>query len=417
MRPCERAVTQLDAVARKRARVDQRESNTDKSRSRAGARKPVRVRRGPATVTEYCAREPGTAPPAAATRDEDPEEGSDTCAAHHAGSRPGDPAAVHLGHRPAVGARVRCRLAPREPEPRHGPARAARPRRRGRGPRPRRAPVLGGGDRHRPRLRQAGRRARRRAGAGRGDDGAVDGPRGRRGAGAHLPRAGRPGEPRAAARLPVRHRAAHRPGLRTARRAAELGDPRPRPCPDGRADHRRPLLPRPAARGEHRLRRGAVHGRRGGRRPGPSRVLRVAAAGRARAPADAACGGRHGRHRARRRRHEARGRVGGRRRRGLGRRGAGRAGRPDPAGALPHHQPRHVGGQRRRPLAARRRDPGRRPRVRRPADHRAVLLQGVRRRRALGLRARPRARRPRRRHRRAPRPAAAHPRTRTSGSC
>ena len=35
----------------------------------------MRVRRGPATVTEYCAREPGTAPPAAATRDEDPEEG------------------------------------------------------------------------------------------------------------------------------------------------------------------------------------------------------------------------------------------------------------------------------------------------------------------------------------------------------
>ena len=148
---------------------------------------------------------------------------------------------------------------------------------------------------------------------------------------------------------------------------------------------------------------------RGGRRPGPSRVLRVAAAGRARAPADAACGGRHGRHRARRRRDEAGERVGGRRRRGLGRRGAGRAGRPDPAGALPHHQPRHVGGQRRRPLAARRRDPGRRPRVRRPADHRAVLLQGVRRRRALGLRARSRARGPRRRHRRAPRPAAAHP--------
>ena len=88
---------------------------------------------------------------------------------------------------------------------------------------------------------------------------------------------------------------------------------------------------------------------------------------------------------------------------------AGRAGRPDPAGPLPHQQPRRLGGQRRRPLAARRRDPGRRPRVRRPADHRAVLVQGVRRRRAVGLRARPRARRPRRRDRGAPRPAAAHP--------
>ena len=371
----------------------------------------MRVRRGPATVTEYCAREPGTAPPAAATRDEDPEEGSDTCAAHHAGSRPGDPPAVHLGHRPAVGARVRCRLAPREPEPR----RRTCPR------------CSTGADVVVVRI-LGGRRyweegldtvlASGKPVVALGGEQAPDAemmelstvPAGVAGAGAHLPRAGRPGEPRAAARLPVRHRAAHRRGLRTARRAAELGDPRPRPCPDGRADRRRPLLPRPAARAgtPPTSRRCARPSRTPAARPLPvycaslrqaepallqtlraadAMVVTVLAAGGTK-PAGASAGG-----------DDEAWDV------------AELAALDVPIlqGLCLTSQPRHVGGQRRRPLAARRRDPGRRPRVRRPADHRAVLLQGVRRRRALGLRARPRARGPRRRHRRAPRPAAAHP--------
>ncbi len=91
-------------------------------------------------------------------------------------------------------------------------------------------------------------------------------------------------------------------------------------------------------------------------------------------------------------------RVGGRRRRGLGRRRARRAGRADPAGAVPDQQPREPWADSDDGLSpAGRRHPGRDPRVRRPAHHRAVLVQGDRRGRAARLRRRPRARRPGRR--------------------
>ena len=118
--------------------------------------------------------------------------------------------------------------------------------------------------------------------------------------------------------------------------------------------------------------------------------------------------------RARRRRLPAgRGRCG-RQRRGLGRRRARRAGRADPAGALPHLLARAVGLERRRGLTAGRRDAGRDPGVRRSADHGAVLVQGGRRGRADRLRRRSRARRAGGRHRGEARPAAAHPARRTA---
>ena len=112
------------------------------------------------------------------------------------------------------------------------------------------APLLAG-----PR---AGRRARRRAGARRRADGAVDGADGRGHRGARLPRAGRPGEPGPAAPLPVRHRAAHRRGLRAARGRPEWGvlDAPRRAATRGRG--RRPLLPGAPPGREHRLRRGAL---------------------------------------------------------------------------------------------------------------------------------------------------------------
>ena len=238
-------------------------------------------------------------------------------------------------------------------------------------------------------------------------------------AGAHLPRAGRPGEPRAAARVPVRHRPAHRRGLRAAGRAAELGrrSSAPRGATDGPTVavlyYRAQQLAGNTAFVEALC--AAIEDAGGApaagvlrlaaRRPSPrccdtlraadALVVTVLAAGGTK-PAAASAG---------------------RRRRGLGRRRARRPRRPDPAGPLPDQQPRRLGGQRRRAVPARRRDPGRGARVRRPADHRAVLVQGVRRRRAAGLRRRPRARRPRRRHRGAARPAAAHPERATSGSC
>ena len=91
-------------------------------------------------------------------------------------------------------------------------------------------------------------------------------PIGRRRRGPRLPGPGRPGEPAPAARLPVRHRAAHRRGVRASGRAAGLGCPstgsgRVRPGSGPSAARRHPLLPRPVHRREHRVRRGA--GRRG----------------------------------------------------------------------------------------------------------------------------------------------------------
>ena len=129
-------------------------------------------------------------------------------------------------------ARVGRGLPARQP----GPARRRRPARPPRRRRPRRRAA----PRRRPRLaRRAGRRCRaagaaggragRRAGPRRRADGAVHGARGRRRGGAHLPRAGRPGQPRPAARLPLRHGPVHRPGLRPARRAAVVGDLRSAP--------------------------------------------------------------------------------------------------------------------------------------------------------------------------------------------
>ncbi len=372
------------------------------SRCESGAVPPL----SPAATPRHT-REPGTAPPRRRTRDEDPEKGP-SCVLPIRG-RPGDPAAVHVGHGPALRPRLGRPVASREPEPGRRPPGAARRGRRGRGPRPRRPPLLGRRHRRRARVRQAGGRAGRRAGARRGDDGAVDGARRGCRAGPHVPRAGGSREPRPSARLPLRHRIAHRRGLRAPGRAAELGDPRACGAPFGRPDDRRPLLPGPAARRQHRLRRGAVHRRRRRRGSRAPRLLRLAPPGRGRPARDVACGRRDGRHRSRGGRDEARGRRCRRGRRGLGRRCAGRAGRPDPAGPLPDEQPRELGGERRRALAARCRHAGRRARVRRPADHRAVLVQGVRRRRPVGLRARPRAGGAGRRDRGPPCPAAPYP--------
>ena len=109
---------------------------------------------------------------------------------------------------------------------------------------------------------------------------------------------------------------------------------------------------------------------------------------------------------ARRRWLAARVGVGRRGRRVVGHRRARRPRRPDPAGPLPHPQPRGVARRRRRREPPRRRQPGRGPGVRRPDHHGALLLQGDRRGRAAGLRRRPRAGRARRRARRQPRPAA-----------
>ena len=111
-RPCERAVTQLDAVARKRARVT-RQVQIASGGQEAGA-SPARSRHRHRVLRSGAGNCPARLP---STRDEDPEEGSDTCAAHHTGSRPGDPPAVHLGHRPAVGPRVRRRLPPAPTRP------------------------------------------------------------------------------------------------------------------------------------------------------------------------------------------------------------------------------------------------------------------------------------------------------------
>ena len=234
--------------------------------------------------------------------------------------------------------------------------------------------------------RRAGGGAGRRAGARRRADGAVHGA-GRVAAEAHAYLAeGGPDNLGQLHAFLLRHGAADRRGLRRRRRrlpAWGVAGPGDAASTDGRADGRRPLLPGPPASRQHRVRRRARRRGRGRRRPARCRssaprcaradaelldalagldalVVTVLAAGGT-SPADG---------------------VGGRRRRGLGRRRAGRAGRPDPAGALPDQQPREPGRQRRRAVAAGRGHPGRDPGVRRPDHHRAVLVQGDRRRRA-----------------------------------
>ena len=135
-------------------------------------------------------------------------------------------AAVDVRHRPAVGPFLRRRLRAGQPvAPGRRRCAAGRPRRC----RPRRraaarvGAVVAGRVRRRARRRPPGRRPRWRADAGRRADEPLHRPgrHGRRGA--SLPRRGRTGEPRQPARLPLRHRPAHRRGIRAARRPACLG--------------------------------------------------------------------------------------------------------------------------------------------------------------------------------------------------
>ena len=161
---------------------------------------------------------------------------------------------------------------------------------------------------------------------------------------------------------------------------AAAASPSDRPVRRGR----HPLLPGPAHRREHRVRRGpGRRGRRGRRRRRTD--LRHVAAGRpgrpARVPRHPRRPGHHG---ARRRRHPPGHGLRRRGRRRLGRPRARRPGHPDPAGPLPDLGPRLVGGLRRGDDPARRGHPGRGAGVRRADHHRAVLVQGDRRRRAAG---------------------------------
>ena len=356
--------------------------------------------------------EPDTAPPAAMTRDEDPEEGP-PCAARRSGSRPGDPAAVHLGHRPALGPRLAA--PPGAPPTRTASRRPAGPARRARTSSSSASSAgAGTGRTGSTRVLASGEPV-----VALGGEQAPDAemmelstvPAGRRGRGAHLPRAGRPGEPRAAARLPLRHRAAHRRGLRAAGRAAELGRPRARRARPTDGPTVAVLYYRAQQlAGNTALRRGALRRDRGRRRRRPlpvfcaslrqaepallqtlraadAMVVTVLAAGGTK-PADASAGG------------------------------------DDEAWDVAELAALDVPILQGLCLTSSRatwaaNDDGLSPLdvatqvavpgVRRPADHGAVLVQGVRRRRAVDLRPRPRARRPRRRHRRAARPAAAHP--------
>ncbi len=171
-------------------------------------------------------------------------------------------------------------------------------------------------------------------------------PIGRRRRGAPLPGRGRPGQPGPAARLPLRHRAADRRGLRAAGRAAGRGaGPSARTstatCRGSASSTTGPTRPagtppsrtpwptrstRPAGRRRTGLRRlAALRARRALRRAGHPRRAR--------------------RHRPRRRRQHARPGERRRRRRGLGRRADGRPRHPGPPGAVPDQQPRRVGGQ------------------------------------------------------------------------
>ena len=212
----------------------------------------MRVRRGPATVTARATRRSRTLPGRRQTRDADPEEGP-PCAARRSGSRPRDPAAVHLRHRPALRPRQRRRLPAGQPDARS--TRTCRPCSTARTSSSS-ASSAGAGPGRRGSTRcsppAAGRRARRRAGAGRRADGAVHrAGRGRR-RGARLPGAGRPGN------LAQLHNFLSDTVLLTGEGSRRRVERRPGACSSatrtahGRPDRRRPLLPRPPPRREHR---------------------------------------------------------------------------------------------------------------------------------------------------------------------
>ena len=148
-----------------------------------------------------------------------------TDAVRMVGARADHPAAVDVRHRPdhrpcqrraAIGGPTRrgCRRRARRP--------AGRRRPRG-GADPRRLPRLAGRHRRGVASGVPDGGGQRRAGARRRADGPVHGAGGRRGAGAHLPRPGRRGQPAPAARLPVRHRADDRLRLRAAGQHPDLG--------------------------------------------------------------------------------------------------------------------------------------------------------------------------------------------------
>ena len=209
---------------------------------------------------------------------------------------------------------------------------------------PRRPPQLARGPRRGAGQRPAHGRAQRRAVARRRADVAVHGARrgGRRGP--RLPPGGRPGQPRPAGPLPVRHDPAHRGRVRTPR-----GAPRLRPAPARAASGpASPPAPPSASCSTARTRspgtpRSWTRWPTPSRRPAATRCpvfcgsLRGRAAGVLR---PAARRGRGHRHRARRGRDGGLRRGRGRRRRRLGRGRAGRAGRPGAAGAVPDHAPR-----------------------------------------------------------------------------
>ncbi|MFC4895855.1 cobaltochelatase subunit CobN [Streptosporangium amethystogenes subsp. fukuiense] len=201
---------------------------------------------------------------------------------------------------------------------------------------------------------RAGRAARRpaarrdprwRTGPRRRADGAVHGARRGLRRGARLPRARRSGEPGPVARLPLRHGAAHRVRLRTARAHPGLGPPRT--C---RATHRGPVIGVLYYRAHHVAGNTAfvetlclaIEEAGGQALPVYCGSLRSAEPGLF----DHAPGrGRPGGHRARRRGHPSGDRLGGRGRLRVGRRRARRAGRADPAGPLPDHGKGRLAGE------------------------------------------------------------------------
>ena len=213
----------------------------------------MRIRRGPATVTgeqtSTTAREPGT--PVAA---DDPGPGSRGAASPRIGRErsPGVPAAVHVRHRPAHGARVAAPPAawPTRPAPPWttcppcstastssscASSAAAAPGRTGwTRCSPAAVPVVVLGGEQAP---DAELMKLSTVPAGVAAE-----------AHAYLAQGG-PANLGAAARLPLRHGAADRARLRPARRAADWGVlERDAPRPNGRPDRRRPLLPGPPPR-------------------------------------------------------------------------------------------------------------------------------------------------------------------------
>ena len=232
-------------------------------------------------------------------------------------------------------------------------------------------------------------------------------PIGRRGRGAPLPRRGWPGEPGPAARLPLRHDAADRRGLRAAPASCRLG----RCCDRPERRHRIRTARASAilfyrahhASGQRPVRRTTWRTPidATGQAVGRADLLLLAARRRAGAARRARHARRADRHRARRRWHrpatppERR-----RRRRGVGRRGARAARHPDPAGAVPDQGPGRLG---RRPTKA---SPRSMRRPRSPcrsstagSSRCAFSFKETRRARAAPLRHRRRALSPRRRHR------------------